>query len=109
MDNIKHPNAPARLPKMSTPRYEPKIGDTITVELPDERTRAQIEKVISQDAVIARLMTFTTSKSHQYRKDDLVACRFEMLGMTIPGWRAMSQRELDEADSHAKKTRKKRA
>jgi len=100
---------PVQLPKMSSPHYEPKVGETITLELPDERTRATIEKVISDEAAIARLLTYTTSKSHSYKKGDLVACRFERLGMGVPGWRAMSQRELDEADSaKAPKKRKGR-
>lgn len=107
MDTDNHPNKPAPLPRMSTPHYEPKVGETITVELPDERTRATIERVISNTAVLARLLTFTTSKSHSYRKDELVACRFEMLGMTIPGWRVMSQRQLDDADAEQKKRKKK--
>lgn len=106
MDTDKHPNAPVKLPRMSTPHYEPKVGDTITIELPDERTRATIEKVISDTAVIAKLLTYTSSKSHAYRKDDLVACKFEMLNMTVPGWRAMSQRELDAAAGPEKKKRK---
>lgn len=99
---------PTKLPKMSSPHYEPKVGDTITVELPDERTRAVIEKVISDEAAIARLLHYTTSKSHSYKKGDLIACRFEMLGMSIPGWRAMSERELDDAESAgpSKKRRK---
>lgn len=86
------------LPRMSTGHYEPKVGDTITVQLPDEFTRAEIERVISDEAVIAKLKTFTTARaSHQYRKDDLVPCRFERLSMGVPGWRAISEREMDEA------------
>lgn len=85
------------LPRMSSPHYEPKIGDTITLELPDERTRATVEKVVSDTAVLARLQHFTTSKSHSYRKGDVVPCRFGMLDMTIPGWKVVSQRELEES------------
>lgn len=95
------------LPKMSSPHYEPKIGDTITVELPDERTRAVIEKVISDEAAIAKLLSYTTSKSHSYKKGDLVACRFENLSMGITGWRVMSQRELDDAESARTKSKRK--
>lgn len=107
MDIDNRPAKAAPLPRMSTPHYEPKVGETITVELPDERTRAIIERVVSDTAVLARLLTFTTSKSHSYRKDELVACRFEMLNMTVPGWRVMSQRELDDAESQQKKRKKK--
>ena len=92
-------NEPVRLPKMSSPHYEPKVGDTITVEIPDERTRAVIERLISDEAAIAKLLSYTTSKSHTYKKGDLVACRFERLGMGISGWRVMSQREMDDAEA----------
>lgn len=97
--DTKHPNEPTRLPRMSTPRYEPKVGDIITIELPDERTRGQIERVISDDAVIAKLMVFTTGRDHQYRKGDLIPCRFDGLSMNAQGWRVVSQREMDEAEA----------
>lgn len=96
------------LPRMSGSRYEPKVGDTITVELPDERTRAEVIKVISDTAVLARLATFTTAKgSHNYRKDDVIPCRFQKLGMGVPGWRVVSEREMDEAQVAQKPKGKK--
>lgn len=105
---LKTDTKPAALPRMSTPHYEPKEGDTITISLPDEITRGQIERVISDEAVIAKLLTFTMAvgKSHQYRKGDLVPCRFTRLGMGNMGWEAVSQREMDEAVA-AKAQRKK--
>lgn len=101
------PAAAPKLPVMSGAHYEPKVGDAITVELPDERTRAEVIKVISDTAVIAKLSTYTTSKSHNYRKGDLVPLRFQTLDMNIPGWRAVTQHEMDEADAASKKKRKK--
>lgn len=101
MDTGRHHKT--KLPRMSKPHYEPKVGDTITVELPDERTRATVEKVISDTAVIARLQHYMTSKSHNYKKDELIACRFETLSMGINGWRVMSERELDAAEQPRKK------
>lgn len=90
------------LPQMSGPKYEPKVGDTITVDLPNERTRARIEKVISDTAVIAKITQFTTGRtSHNYNKDDLIACVYETLSMNSPGWRVMSERELAEAEAAA--------
>lgn len=91
------------LPRMSAPHYEPKAGQTITIELPDERTRAVIERVISDEAVIVKLLTFTTSKSHNYRKGDMVPCRFQALDMGVPGWRAISDRELEDAEAKRQK------
>lgn len=105
------------LPRMSHGHYEPKIGDTITIQLPDEFTRGEIERVISDLAVIAKLKTFTTARaSHNYRKDDLVPCRFEKLSMNNSGWRAISEREMEEAAeeqnrrrSEAEKPKRKKA
>ena len=58
---------------------------------------------LSQDAVIVKLDHFTTSRSHNYRKGDLVPCRFDTLGMNAKGWRAVTQRELDDAAPPKKK------
>ena len=103
------PRAPATpLPRMSGPHYIPKVGDSITIELPDERTRGVVESVVSDTAVIAKLATFTTSKSHNYRKGDMVPCRFGMLDMTIPGWRVVSRRELDESAEAAESEKRSR-
>lgn len=100
----------AAMPRMSSGRYEPKVGDAITISVPDEVTRGVIERVISPDAVIASLSTFLTGsgKSHQYRKGDLVPCRFDEIGMNQRGWKAVSQRELDEAAAANEKKRKKK-
>lgn len=109
MDTTKHPNQPAHLPRMSTPHYQPKVGDEITVEVPDERTRAVIESLVSDTHCIARLLRYPVSKSHNYKKGDLVPCKHETLGMGVAGWRVISQRELDEAvAAHKKSKRKKR-
>lgn len=90
-------NTRPKLPAMRSGAYEPKEGDIITVELPDERTRATIERVISNTACIAKIMQYTTgNKSHSYRKGDLIPCRFEILDLNQPGWRAVSERQLEE-------------
>lgn len=79
-------------------QYEPKVGDVITVELPDERTRATIERLVSDSAAIVRLNHFVTAtKSHNYRKGDLVPVRYGLLDMGLTGWHSVSERELAEA------------
>lgn len=78
--------------------YEPKVGDIITVLLPDERTRATIEKLISNTAAIVQLNHFVTAtKSHNYRKGDLVPVRYGTQDMGLPGWTAVSDKELAAA------------
>lgn len=80
------------------PHYQPKVGDIVTVELPDERTRATIEKLISDTAAIVRLNHFVTAtKSHNYRKNDLVPVRYMVLDMGLMGWHSVSEKELAEA------------
>lgn len=89
---------PPRLPRMMMPHFEPKVGDQITIDLPDERTRGEIVKVVSTTAVIAKLLTFlTASRSHSYRKGDIVPCLYAQVGMNQNGWRAVSEREMEAA------------
>src|ERR1700685_3225747 len=84
--------------QMSSAHYEPKVGDIVTVDLPDERTRATIEKLISETAAIRRLNhSVTATKSHNYRKGDLVPVRYMVLDMGLWGWRSVSEKELAEA------------
>ncbi|HEY1806006.1 MAG TPA: hypothetical protein VGG45_16150 [Terracidiphilus sp.] len=80
--------------------YQPKIDDIITVELPDERTRGKIVKVVSPQMVIAQLEHFTTgSKSHPYKKGDFIPCRYQVgQPMNLKGWYAVPQSELDAAE-----------
>ena len=41
-----------------------------------------------------------------YRKDDLIPCRFETLDMSQKGWRAVSERELEDSVKGGKKKTK---
>jgi hypothetical protein len=85
---------------MQSTEYEPKEDDLITVDLPDERTRGRIVSVISNRSVIARIEQFTTGgKSHNYKRNDLVACRFERdPRMNLNVWRAIPEGELERAE-----------
>lgn len=75
--------------------YEPKTGDVITINLPDEVTRATIIRMVSATAAIAELMNFTTaSKSHNYKKGDLVPCKFGRTITGLKGWTVVSENEL---------------
>lgn len=80
--------------------YVPEVGDTVTIELPDERTRAEIVRAISNATVIVRLTQYLTasSKSHSYKKGDLVPCRFVTGPMNQMMWKAVSEAELEDAD-----------
>lgn len=100
-------NVPSRLPAMKTAQYEPQLGDVITVQLPDERVRAVIEGIVSDTAVTARLQNHSVSRSHNYRKGDLVACRFEKTEVGPRCWIAIPERELQQATEPKRKRRKR--
>ena len=71
----------------------PQVGQQITIDLPDERTRAEVVKVISDSACLAKIMQFTTaSKSHPYHKDDIVAVQYKRDGMGLNAWIAIEER-----------------
>lgn len=71
----------------------PQIGQFITVDLPDERTRAEVVKVISDTACLAKLAQFTTAaKSHPYHKGDVVAVQLRKDGMGLQAWIAIEER-----------------
>lgn len=79
--------------------HTPEIGVEITVELPDERTRARVERIISANRIIVRLSHFTTaSKSHNYKKGDFVACQYRIGAMNLRGWHEIPQSQLDAAE-----------
>lgn len=75
--------------------YTPQIDDTITVNLPDEMTRARIVKLVSKTLGIAELLSFTTSKSHSYRKGSMIPVRFGRGPMGLMGWTAVNEAELE--------------
>lgn len=78
--------------------YTPQIDDVVTVSLPGEVTRARIVKLVSRTAAIVQLIGFTTAtKSHDYRKDDLVPVQYGKTNMNLMGWRAVSEKELAQA------------
>jgi hypothetical protein len=81
---------------MRVGHYEPNVDDTITVELPDERTRAKIIGVVSDTAVTVELLTFTTNnKSHPYKKGDKVPAMFVPGPMNRHIWKVISDAELE--------------
>jgi hypothetical protein len=75
--------------------YLPREGDKITVTLPAERTRCEIIKVVSDEACIAQLLSFTTAKEHRLTKGDKIACRFELGPMDQPQWVYVPQEQMD--------------
>lgn len=90
---------PAPRPRLQMQQgvYRPQVGTVTTVDLPGERTRAEIVNVVADDAIIARLQSFTVSREHRYKKGDLVPCRLVMGPMNQKIWQAVDEAELARA------------
>lgn len=68
----------------------PTMDQMITVDLPDERTRAKVVKVISDTACLAEIAQYTTAlKSHPYHKGDVVAVQLRKDAMGQQAWIAV--------------------
>lgn len=79
--------------------HTPAAGAVVTINIPDEIVRATVERVISDNRIIGKIMNFTTaSKSHAYKKDSFVAAEYRKGQLGIKGWYEISQDQLDAAD-----------
>jgi hypothetical protein len=61
--------------------FIPKEEMLMVVELPGERTRATVEKVIDDNTIIVQLTSMPMAKSHQYRMDQYVRCHRDTNGL----------------------------
>lgn len=78
--------------------HTPDIGALVTINIPDEVVRATVERVISDNRIIGKIVNFTTaSKSHNYKKDSFVAAEFRKGPIGVKGWYEISQDQLDAA------------
>lgn len=71
--------------------FIPQVLSMLTIELPGEALRAMVERVVSSDSIVARIVSQPMAKSHSYKKDDIVACRRQkaMMGEV---WAAIDER-----------------
>lgn len=70
--------------------FVPQTGSMLTIELPGEILRAQVEKVVSKDAVVARIMSQPMARTHHYPKGALVACQRKR-GIMGEVWEALEE------------------
>ena len=56
-------------------KYFPQEDSYLIVQLPNERLRAIIRRVVTEDAVIVEITSIPLSRTHTYQKGDYVACR----------------------------------
>lgn len=91
-------------------RYKPQVGHVITLDLPGERIRAEIQGVVSDDAVVAKIVGTPVAKTpHGYQRNDTVCCRRGVAeGIGTECWQVISERELQQADAVARFEREER-
>ena len=56
-------------------KFHPSEDVYIIVQLPSERLRAIIRRVVTDDAVIVELTSIPLARTHNYQRGDYVACR----------------------------------
>ena len=56
-------------------KYYPQEDQYLVVQLPNERLRAIIRRVVTDDAVIVEITSVPLSRTHTYKKGDYVACK----------------------------------
>lgn len=91
----------------------PKIDADLTVDLPGERLRASVRRIVDEDTVIVELTSGPMAKTHTYRKGDLIAVRRTAAPFNQEMWTVVEERrafippELEK--TNAPRTRKQRA
>lgn len=86
--------------------FVPRVDTYLTIDLPGERTRALVKRVVDTDTVIVELTSQPMSKTHQYRVRDLIPVRRGHPGeMAAPGspeiWVAVEMRATLPAEFQA--------
>lgn len=56
-------------------KFMPAEDGYLIVQLPNERVRAQIRRVVTDDAVIVEITSIPLAKTHNHQRGDLVGCR----------------------------------
>lgn len=69
----------------------PVAGDIVTVDLPGEKLRATVVRMIDDDTLLAEITGTPFMRSHMFRAGDIIACRrsYSVLGET---WKAEDDR-----------------
>lgn len=70
----------------------PAVDSFITIDLPGERLRAQVQKIVDEDTVIVEVTSQPMAKSHSYKFKDIIACR-RQTGEFNEIWRVVEERK----------------
>lgn len=86
---------------MRVERRVPLEGEAITVDLPGERTRGTVYKVVSPDALLVQLSVYTTSREHGKKKGDIIPVINRKNHLGILSWEYVTEHELSASEKPA--------
>lgn len=81
--------------------YEPKVGDLMTLEMPGDRGRGEVTKVITPNVVNVILTTVPVGRNPMgYAKGQEMQVRRSVLELTgVECWEVVSDREVRQAEA----------
>ena len=71
--------------------FEPTLDTYLTIELPGEKLRALIKKILTKHKIVLQLTSVPLAKSHAYKQYDFVACK-RVQGMFGETWEVMESK-----------------
>lgn len=71
--------------------FQPTIDTYLIIELPGEKLRALVRRVLNKNKIVLQLTNVPLAKSHTYKKDDFVACK-RVQGMFGESWEAIESK-----------------
>lgn len=74
-------------------KYIPQEETYIVVQLPGEKLRAMIKRVVTEDAIIVELTSVPLAKSHTYQRGDYIACRRQKTSLGEE-WEAVREQRI---------------
>jgi hypothetical protein len=77
--------------------YHPQEDQYLVIQLPNERLRAMIRRVVTDDAVIVEITSVPLSRTHNYKKGDYVACRREKSDLG-EAWASVAEQRISIDD-----------
>ncbi len=84
-------------------RYQPRVDDKITIDLPGEKIRAEIKGIVTPDIVLVEILGTPVSRAaSDYEKGMLTQARRAIGDHEIEIWRVISENELRQQEARAR-------
>jgi hypothetical protein len=74
-------------------KFHPAEDGYLIVQLPNEKLRAVIRRVVTDDAVIVEITSLPLTRLHNYQRGDYVACRRKDTALGEI-WEAVSEQKI---------------